>query len=519
MKNFLLPVLMAFSTLLVNAQDDVPINPNFTWNGEISLAANSVDPATLVTAWMKLTALNTVSIAVSRSADHGNTWSAPVYLPHFSSSYTSADPALIASSSGTFYFAYIDYNNITLSEGGVYITKSTDGITWSAPVLAIDAAAAPDIPIDRPWLAIDNSGGPFNGMLYLVTKSIKEATSTHHIYLVRSSDDGLTWDVPKILDDVLPVGGTANTMGVPCVSAGGTLYVNYLSYDITQSLHVRDVFVKSDDGGQAFAPGIISELPFASAIPSEDSLYQYGYHIAANPADNNNLVHVLTDRRDGDWDIWYNISQDGGDTWSATARLNDDPVGNGIGQDMCWGGFSPNGVYAALWRDRRDGTAGQNSVYRIYGAYSADKGITFSSNFALSSTPAALFVPVNGNDFLGLALSDSAVYGTWADNRNGLNQEYFNFHALPAVSGIPREAASGRPQLIPSVILTSSADLNPDYLKGNLSFRLCVYDLPGKCLLQQNNEPRIELGTLPRGMYVLAFITSNNTVYQRFIIP
>ncbi|MCX6246273.1 MAG: sialidase family protein [Bacteroidetes bacterium] len=511
MRNLFLSALFAFSVFVVHAQNDVPVNPNFTWNGEISLAVDPSNTAILVAAWMKLTSLNTVSIAISRSSDHGNTWQAPVYMPHFSSSFTSADPALIASSDGTLFFAYIDYNNITLSEGAVYITKSTDGgASWSVPVLAIDASAAPDIPIDRPWLAVDNSNGPSKGTLYLVTKSIKQATVTHHIYLIRSSDEGVTWETPKILDDSLPVGGTANTMGVPCVSADGVLFVNYLSYDISQNLHVRDVFVKSDDGGQTFTTGIISELPFSSAIPPGDSLYQYSYHLAANPADSTNLIHILTDRREGDWDIWVNVSQDGGATWSTTARLNDDPVGNGKGQDMCWGGFSGKGTYSALWRDRRNGTSEPNSDYRIYGSYSTDKGVTFSPNFALSQTPGSLFTGLTGNDFLGASLSDSAVYGTWADKRSGQNQEYFNFHMLPPVSGIRDVAGNSQLQIIPSVIRSSYAELNPGYLKENTKFQVAIYDLPGRCILRQENKSRIELGALLKGMYILGFIKFRN---------
>jgi hypothetical protein len=296
------------------------------------------------------------------------------------------------------------------------------------------------------------------------------------------------------------------------------LFVNYLSYDISQSLHVRDVFVRSDDGGQTFTTGIISELPFSSAIPPGDSLYQYSYHLAANPADSANLVHIITDRREGDWDIWVNVSQDGGDTWSATARLNDDPAGNGKGQDMCWGGFSEKGTYAALWRDRRDGTSEPTSDYRIYGSYSTDKGNTFSPNFALSQTPGSLFTGLTGNDFLGAALSDSAVCGTWADKRTGLNQEYFNFHTLPPVSGIRERPRNSQPQIIPSVIHTSFAELNPDFLKGDEHFQVSVCDLPGRCMLQQTGKKRIELGTLPRGMYILGFTTGNRKVYQRFII-
>ncbi|MCX6244712.1 MAG: T9SS type A sorting domain-containing protein [Bacteroidetes bacterium] len=517
LKNILLPVLLPALIGTARGQD-IPINPNLTWNGEISLAANPQNPGQLVAAWMKLTALNTVSIAICNSSDNGNNWSVPVYMQHFQSSYTSADPALICSANGVFYFAYIDYNNITLLSGGVYVTKSTDnGASWSIPVLAIDASAAPDIAIDRPWLAIDNSSGSFSGNLYLVTKSIKEATAPHHLYLVKSTDGGTTWNTPRLLDDLLPVGPTSNAMGVPCVSANGTLFVNYLSYDPSLSIFPRDVCIRSSDGGLTFSPGIISEIPPASVIPTADSLFQYSYTVSANPADSSNLIHIFTDRRNGDWDIWYNTSFDGGVSWSACTRLNDDPVGNGIGQDMCWGGFSSSGNYAAIWRDRRDAGTGPDADYRIYGSYSTDKGQTFKSNFALGNSSGGLFIPVTGNDFLGACIEDSTIYGAWADKRTPQNQEYFNRHYIPAASGISNPEIKQQ-QLIPAIIQTAYVIVNTGIIPGNQEFQLNVYDMLGNIKIKQSNSNRLEIGSLPGGMYILGFISDKKRIYQRFII-
>ena len=107
MKKLFLVLALAISAAAF-PQSDIPISSNFTWNGEISHAVNPTNPANLVTAWMKLTTFTTITIAISHSNDYGNTWSAPVYMPHFSSSYTSADPSLVTGSDGTFYFAYID---------------------------------------------------------------------------------------------------------------------------------------------------------------------------------------------------------------------------------------------------------------------------------------------------------------------------------------------------------------------------------------------------------------------------
>jgi len=519
MRIILIFIFLSSSIRGVLAANDIPVNPNLTWNGEISLAVNPLNPANCVVAWMKLTTFTTASIAISYSTNSGNTWSEPVYLPHFSSGFTSADPTLICSGNGVFYFAYIDYNNISLSAGSVYVTRSTDGgDTWTTPVQAIDVSAAPDKPIDRPWLAMDNSNGVNHGMIYLVTKSYKDAVAPHHIYLVKSGDGGTTWSSAKVLDDFLPVGATSNTMGVPCVTINGALVVNYLSYDPSLSLHVRDVIIQSNDGGQTFTGSIISEIPDNSIIPPGDSLFQYSYAISANPADSNNLVHVFTDRRNGDWDIWGNYSLDAGITWSTTTRLNDDPVGNGIGQDMCWGGFSTNGIYAVLWRDRRDGTSGQFSPYRIYGAYSLDHGATFSANLALSQTLAPLSIPVTGNDFLGACMGDSTIYGVWADKRNGLNQEYFNSYKILPVSGIFSSVSHQTVQIIPAIITSATAVINPRLTSGMNNFQVTVFDLIGHRILYQVNSPFLDLSGIPAGMYIIEFNTGATFYHQRFIL-
>jgi Neuraminidase (sialidase) len=136
MKTFFFLTTFFISPLFTFAQQpDIQINPNFTWNGENSLAVNPTNPDNLIVAWMKLTSLTQVTIAISRSMDGGNTWLDPVYLPHFSSTFTSADPTLVFADNGTAYFGYIDYNKTSLDSGSVYVCKSIDGgASWTQPV-------------------------------------------------------------------------------------------------------------------------------------------------------------------------------------------------------------------------------------------------------------------------------------------------------------------------------------------------------------------------------------------------
>ena len=500
-------------------QADIPVNPNFTWNGESSLAINPTNPDNLVVAWMKLASLTQVTIAISHSNDKGNTWSDPVYMPHFSTSFTSADPTLIFSNDGTAYFAYIDYNKATFDSGGVYVCKSVDyGANWSYPVKAIDKSSGTDWPIDRPWLVRDETSGIFQQRLYLVTKGANDAPLPHHIYLVHSQDDGLTWSNAIKLDTDIPVGAQSNAMAVPAVTQDGSLCVSYLSYDPALSVYARNVMLKSIDGGTSFTPFIIDLLPFTSIIPSSDSLLQYSYYLGANPTVPGNLIFIYTDRRNGDWDILFSATHDGGLSWSETQRLNDDPVGNGIEQDMCWGGFSSDGKFAALWRDRRDGTTGQYSGYRIYGAYSTNGGTTFQPNFAISQTLAPQSIPIDGNDFLGVALSDTVVSGTWADKRTISSQIYFNRYYLDNSSGIGNRIKQPSESFFPVVIQSDCASLRPCMNKIRPLYKIQVFNALGIKVREELNNNTICFENFSNGFYFIILTNGDQMMSQKFIL-
>jgi hypothetical protein len=509
---FLFPV-----SSLQAQQPDIQINPNFTWNGENSLGVNPGDPNNLIVSWMKLTTLTQVTIAMSRSTDGGTTWSAPFYLPHFDASYTSADPTLIFSADGTAYFAYIDYNKNSLASGGVYVCKSTDqGATWPQPTKVIDINAFSDLPIDRPWLAIDNSGGTYNGWIYLVTKGANAAPFPHHIYLMASSDGGATWSAPKIVDQQVPVGPQSNSMGVPAVTADGVLSIAYFSYNPASSAYPRNMVALSSDGGNSFTTDVIDVLPVASYIPPTDTTYQYSYSLSASPTTPGELIFIYTDRRNGDLDILSTHSSDGGTSWSTVVRINDDPLGNGIAQDMCWGGYSPDGKFAALWRDRREGSSSQLSDYRIFGTISGDGGVTFNPNFAMSYSAGALSLPIDGNDFLGVAVSDSILYGTWADKRGLTNQLWFNRHAFSSPSSLEESKKRYPERFLPEWIQTDCVKLIGD--NKEMISRLSIFDPTGKMALESYDTEEVCFDGLVNGCYIAILHTSEGNVAQKIFL-
>jgi hypothetical protein len=90
---------------------------------------------------------------------------------------------------------------------------------------------------------------------------------------------------------------------------------------------------------------------------------------------------------DNDIDVFMVKSTDGGNSWSAPQRINQDPVGNKKQQFMSWMHVDPvTGAINIIWFDRRDYTDTQTDVYL---ARSTDGGSTFAE-YKISETP---FVP------------------------------------------------------------------------------------------------------------------------------
>ncbi len=391
------------------------------------IAVNPTNSNNLIAAWMKLTTVSTMSIATSYSNDGGVTWSNPQNIPHTSSTFTSADVSIDFNSSGTAYLTFVDYKTL-LDSGAVKIVSSTNGgASWSTPTVVIDAFETSDLPVDRPWVQVDKSSGPYAGRIYVTSKNYEDGITTDHVYMKYSSDGGVSWSSLDILDDSIPC-DLITSMGCLAIGADGSVNVMYISWHLAQSFFVRAVMVKSTDGGVTFTPYIVQQLPAATAI--NDTL-QGSTYLGANPTNPLNLVGIYTSNINGDADILSVYSNDGGMTWAQTPiRVNDDPIANGNQQDMCWAGFSPNGTFCAAWRDRRNSGDYAVSPFEIWVSASYNGGASFSPNVMFSSVLSPDIPLDKGNDFIGVAASSTFLHVNWCDDRAGNWEIFYNRDSL-----------------------------------------------------------------------------------------
>ena len=129
-------------------------------------------------------------------------------------------------------------------ESAIVFNRSTDGITWSAPVVATRSIAR-DLELDKQWFACDNwTSSPFRGRCYLAYSDFR----TNRISIQTSADGGLTWSAPIGAPD--NAGRDAMREGSPGVQPvarpNGDALVLYWDGDQMSS-------IRSVDGGATFS--------------------------------------------------------------------------------------------------------------------------------------------------------------------------------------------------------------------------------------------------------------------------
>lgn len=254
-----------------------------------------------------------------------------------------------------------------------------------------------------------------------------------NVFFNRSFDAGVTWMPTSVRIDGDPVSTTAREW-IRIACSGLLVYVVWRD----SRNGIPDIFfTRSADGGTTWAPPI--QLDGGSAFSGDPDLCSTG-----------STVHVVwEDARNGNGDIYYNRSADGGLTWlPSDLRLDTDSPGAGasaIPRICC------DGSYAyATWADRRP----LSSQTDVYGNVSADGGLTWAaSDFRIKTDPAGTtsgWLPV-------IACSGPRVYVAWEDKRNGSEDIYFNASTdggatwaaadLRLDSGVAGSAISRRPKI------------------------------------------------------------------------
>jgi len=523
MKHLLTITSLLFYSLFTFGQNQ-NISQGFVFDGEPYISIDPNNSQHMVVAWMSWTLLNRIVIKTKTTFDGGEIWSNAVILDHAVTGFTSADPSLEFDHNGNIFASYVDYSGYDVSpfEGGVYVSKSADGgLSWGSPVEVINIESDPGKrAIDRPWISIDRSGGDHNGTIYITTMNAKESTIGYNPYLTVSVDGGNSFEPWRYLDTAGWLAGSfiIQPMPTPGLTSSGVFHAIYPSLVFTQNSLPQYILVSSIDGGNSFTYNSV----FTSDTNPNDDLAKKGYLLIANPGDAEHLAFIYLDMPDGDIDVYMTESFDGGVTWSNGIRINDDSIANNRMQDLVWAAFDTDGDLVISWRDRRNGI---DSTYttssEIWAAVRKKDSEDFSANFTLTDNIVAYdtILSFSGNDFMCIKLADDTLNAVWGDTRSGKLNIWYQGTSIDGV--------------VQSIQLLSSEDFPkvnvfPNPVKTEITIegihlkQVIINDQSGKVVSTFNNASgtdnwKIDLRTLPKGIYFLQIETSEGIVAKKVV--
>jgi hypothetical protein len=355
----------------------------------------------------------------ARSTDGGATFTDGGTLPT-NPGGDAGDPVIVRNdSTGRLYFSTLGF-----SVDNIQVFRSDDnGATWMPPVNGTPGGGVED----KQWVAVDNFTGPGNGNVYLVSRRF---SGVQGIYFFRSTDNGATFG---------PNGGTQIVTGSQgAFVAVGPDHSVYAFWYAGTSIQMR----KSTDQGLTFgppvtvAPGLVGGVNGDLALTGirQGTTTPAGFrsnefpHAVVNPV-NGDIYATFANNPAGvdKADIFVVQSTDGGATWGAPVRVNDDATTTDQWQPTL--AITPDGANLGIFYYSRQEDPVNNNLFKFYGRTASLSGstVTFTPSFAISDVASLpefgrdnLINPAYMGDYDQAVATPGAFHVIWADNRDDL---------------------------------------------------------------------------------------------------
>ena len=369
------------------------------------------------------------------SNDAGNSWiPALVPLSGLSNFTEATDPAVAYDAQGNVYYAMIHYQ--TFGNGdGLFVNMSADnGATWKNKAVEVKRNSDATVFEDRPAITVDNSSGTFKNNVYVTWTSLENENG--RILFSRSVNGGASFE-----NYIELATGKVHTTDVK-VDQNGAVYVAFLLNNNT--IVVR----KSVDGGLSFGAPVTAATFEHSGIAYNNTFLlkqngTTGVKVRSFPtlALLNNHVYICYSAKNaGDLsDIFMVKSPDGGATFSAPVKINNDNTGSD--QFMPRADVRDGKLYIT-WLDSRDDA--NNVTIAAYLGVSEDAGASFTNRRLATQdfNPSSILLKNYIGDYIGLAVGRENIISVWTDGRNNLFDVYAGIIKMnptsvdnPAVAG------------------------------------------------------------------------------------
>ncbi len=425
--------------------------PN-AYDGEIQIAVNHRNTNQMVAAantWGTAGAAcnNEETQSIFYSSNGGATWDytcAPsnnvMGLGTCTATVFGSDPALYWNDNNEVFLNYMLLcSSTTTTKYSMVVARSADGgATWTKQGIIKNAWSTGTLE-DKNFYAIDNtSTSPFYGRHYTCWDRSNNEKFAY------SSNNGVTWTEVD-----LPAAGVGG-IDLGCeiaVQKNGTVHVVWESLTCSSTCtDERMWYTKSTNGGASWSTPVqvhdhnLAAFSGANKPPVADQrgIAPFGAVDVDNSggACDGTLYATFGDYTSGgatQTDVWVTRSTNGGTTWGAPVKVNDDGL-TGRTQFHPFLQVDPsNGNVVVAWHDARNDA--NNRKVEIYAARSTNCGVSFETNVKVSQASAEFnnsavsYTDENTTDnanrnpnqygeYMGLDVKNGKAYLAWVDTRH-----------------------------------------------------------------------------------------------------
>ncbi len=274
-------------------------------------------------------------------------------------------------------------------------------------------------------------------------------TDTAHIYFARSTNRGATFGLSKKVD----TNPDSMDQIIPCITVdpSGNIYIAWIGGNTATMKELRIYFAKSTNGGDNFSSSIMVDN---STL--EDSVIQVFPSIAVDGdsvyiawMDNRNYDYNAGEMK---WDVHFARSLNGGTGFESPIQVNDASCTSVYGPDETMTAMAVDALHNIylVWQDGRNGNAD------IYFDKSTNGGVNFGTNVPVNDITSPAGDSLQCYPSIAVGYTDT-VYVAWEDYRMGENNRrvYFNkslnggttFGTNVPASDTIREPSAGEPSI------------------------------------------------------------------------
>lgn len=379
------------------------------------------------------------------------------------------DPGPTIDKNGNFIMTHLGY-----STSGMFGNYSTNnGATWSATYTIASGSQ------DKNLATTDDApSSPYYGRSYVVWSLF--SVSNPPIAISSTTNGGVSWSAALQINT--SVAGHYSQGCDARVGPNGEVYVVWAAPN-TSASNVEDFagFAKSTNGGAAWTVtnNAYDMNGIRGTFPTKSNIRTNGFtriDVDRSGGPRNGWIYIVASEKNlapagTDPDVVLHRSTDGGVSWSAGIRVNQDALNNGKYQWFPAIRVDESGGVNIVYYDDRN-TASDSS--EIYLSRSIDGGVTFSDALVSDHRFKPKALTVSGvaagymGDYIGVTSGNGKLWPIWMDDFTGISQAWTTSIDLgPGITHTPlpnTEQISGN-YAVNCVITPSGSGINPSKTK------------------------------------------------------